>query len=225
MAGHRRPVAVAALGATVAIGSVLVFASPAQAHDVLVSSTPTSGETITSLPDAFSVTMNETLVDQGTGTGAGTNFDIQITDASGRFYGDGCISLVDATMSMPASLGAAGEYTMKWQLISADSHIVGSSTSGYGPITFTWQPPADAVAIPGSATAPVCGEAEATPESGATSPTENPTMTPEPPSNATVGAPADDAGGTLLWLGGAALAIVVAIGATLLAVRPKKKTD
>lgn len=224
MAGHRRPVVVAALGATVAIGAVLVVASPAQAHDVLVSSTPTSGETLTTLPDAFSVTMNETLVDQGTGTGAGTNFDIQITDATGRFYGDGCISLVDATMSMPANLGAAGEYTMKWQLISADSHVVGSSTSGYAPITFTWQPPAGTVPSAGFDAAPVCGEAEETPEPEMTTQADDPASTPAPTATTPAARPTDNTG-TLLWLGGAALAVVAAIGGTLLFVRPKKPTD
>ena len=133
MAGHRRPLAVVTLGATVAVGAVLGFAAPAQAHDALVSSNPAQGAVLTALPAEFSITMNQTLVDLGTGTGSGTNFDIQVTDAAGRFYGDGCISLVDDTMSMPASLGAAGQYTMIWQIVSADSHPVGSNDPGYSP--------------------------------------------------------------------------------------------
>ena len=224
MVGHRRPLALAALGATVAIGAVLGFAGPASAHDVLVSSTPTSGDVLTALPEAFSVTMNETLVDPGTGTGAGTNFDIQITDATGRFYGDGCISLVDATMSMPANLGPAGEYTMVWQLISADSHPVSSSTSGYAPVTFTWQPPAGATLSNGFDAPPVCGEADQTPDPEMTTQAEEPAETPSATPSATAAAPVSDANttGTLLWIGGAALAVIVAIGATLLLVRPKK---
>ena len=227
MAGHRRFIAVAALGAVVAIGAVLGLAGPASAHDVLVSSTPAPGEVITALPDAFSVTMNEALIDPGTGTGAGTNFDIQITDATGRFYGDGCISLVDATMSMPANLGAAGQYTMNWQLISADSHVVSSASSGYAPVSFTWQPPADATPSAGFAAAPVCGETEETPAPEMTTMAEDPAATPSETQSATPSAtPAPqataDSSSTLLWLGGAALAVVIAIGATLLLVRPKK---
>jgi methionine-rich copper-binding protein CopC len=215
----RRTLAIAALTTTAAIAVVVGFAGPAQAHDALVSSTPASGDVLTALPAAFSVTMNEALVDPGTGTGTGTNFDIQITDATGRFYGDGCVSLVDATMSMPANLGAAGQYTMNWQLISADSHVVSSSSSGYSPVTFTWQPPADATPSTGFDTAPVCGQAEETPDPEMTTQAEEPAATP----GATPTAVADDTTGTLLWLGGAALAVIVAIGATLLIVRPKKK--
>ena len=219
MAGHRRPVAVAALGATVAIAAVLGFAGPAQAHDVLVSSTPTSGDVLTALPEAFSVTMNEALTAiEGSG-----GFGIQITDDAGRYYGDGCVSLVDATMSMPANLGAAGEYTMVWQLVSADSHPVSSSTSGYAPITFTWQPPADATPSTGSATAPVCGEAQEDPDPTMTTQAEDPVPAPSATATTVAEAPAGETTSTLLWLGGAALAVVVAIGVTMLVVRPKKR--
>jgi len=218
----RRPLTIAALGATLAVGAVLGFAGPAQAHDRLVSSNPTQGEVVTALPDSFSVTMNEALVDF---VGDGTGFAIQITDAAGRFYGDGCTSLVDATMSMPANLGAAGDYTMVWQLISADSHPVSSNDSGYAPITFTWQPPADATLSNGFATAPVCGEATEDPDPEMTTQAEEPAETPSATATAVAEAPASDNTGTLLWLGGAALAVIVAIGATLLIVRPKKQTD
>jgi methionine-rich copper-binding protein CopC len=218
VAGHRRNVAVAALGSAVAIAAVLGFAGPAQAHDVLVSSTPASGDVLTALPEAFSVTMNEPLTAiEGSG-----GFGIQITDAAGRYYGDGCVSLVDATMSMPATLGAAGDYTMVWQLVSADSHPVSSSTAGYTPITFTWQPPADATPSTGSATPPVCGEAQEDPDPTMTTQAEDPAATPA--ATPVAEAPAGETASTLLWLGGAALAVIVAIGATLLIVRPKKRT-
>lgn len=210
MAGHRRRLTTVALAATVAIGGVFAFAAPASAHDFVVGSTPASGDTLTELPSAFAVTANEPIVDF---VGDGTGFGIQVTDAAGRFYGDGCISLVDATMSMPATLGAAGDYTMVWQLISSDSHPVSGS------IPFTWAPPAGSTPSAGSAKPPTCGDTEAIPEPEMTTQADEPsdaaTATPAPAS--------DDATGTLLWLGGAALAIVAAIGVTLLLVRPKKK--
>ncbi|GAB3606057.1 hypothetical protein GCM10027413_14660 [Conyzicola nivalis] len=225
MAGHRRPLAIVTLGAAVALGAVLGFAAPAQAHDVLVSSTPLQGDVLTTLPTEFSVTMNETILDQGTGTGSGTNFDIQITDAMGRFYGDGCISLVDATMSTPAALGAAGQYTMNWQLVSSDGHVVSSAPSSFGPITFEWAPPADATPSKGSATAPVCGETAEDPEPEMTTQAEDPAETPTATPGAEADDPADNSTTTLLWLGGAAVAVVAAISATLLLVRPKKRDD
>ncbi|WP_411699671.1 copper resistance protein CopC [Conyzicola sp.] len=214
MAGIRRPIALAAVGATLAVGAVLGFAAPAEAHDAVVSSTPVEGEQLTALPSEFAVTMNTALVDL---VGDGTGFGIQVKDASGRFYGDGCLSLVDATMSMPATLGEAGEYTMDWRITSSDSHPVG------GTIAFSWAPPADATPSAGFAAAPVCGETEEAPEPEMTTQAEAPQD--EPSATPTAEAPADDTAGTLLWLGGAALAVVAAIGATLFFVRPKKKTD
>ena len=200
-----------ALAVTLGLGAVVALAAPASAHDFVVSSTPADGETLTALPAAFSVTANEALVDF---VGDGTGFGIQVTDAAGRFYGDGCVSLVDTTMSMPATLGEAGDYTMVWQLISSDSHPVS------GTVAFSWAPGAGAPLSDGSPAAPVCGEVAATPDPTMTTQAEEPSDAP-----VTTAEPAPAAGdttGTLLWLGGAALAIVAAVGVTLLLVRPKK---
>ena len=212
MAGHRRRVASVTLGAAVAVGAVLGLAAPAQAHDVLIGSSPSVGDTLTALPETFSVTMNTAVVPA---TGTEANFGIQITDAAGRFYGDGCLSIVDSTVSTPAALGEAGDYELVWQFVSSDGH----PTSGT--IGFSWAPPAGAVAGPGADAPPVCGD------DAAETPEPEPEMTTqatdpaEPSSEAPVEASADSS--TLLWIGGAAAAVVLAIGATLLLVRPKKK--
>jgi methionine-rich copper-binding protein CopC len=213
VAGHRGPIAVVTLGAAVALGAVLGFAAPAQAHDRVVSSTPVEGEALTVLPADFAVTMNATIVDF---VGDGTGFGIQVTDASNRYYGDGCLSLVDATVSMPASLGPAGDYLMTWRITSSDGHPT------TGTIPFTWVPPADAVLSNGSATAPVCGESVEEPEPEMTTQAEEPQDEPSAAQPAEADAPADTTS-TLLWLGGAAVAVVAAIAATLLLVRPKKR--
>jgi len=219
VAGHRRRVASVTLGAAVAVGAVLGLAAPAQAHDVLIGSSPSVGDALTALPETFSVTMNTAVVPA---TGTEANFGIQITDAAGRFYGDGCLTYVDETMSTPAELGEAGQYEMVWQLVSSDGHTV-SSADQPAPLAFTWAPPADFVASTGSATAPVCGEDTAeTPEPEMTTQATEPA---EPSSEAPADASADgDADtSTLLWIGGAAVAVLLAVGGTLLLVRPKKK--
>lgn len=205
---RRRIVAVALAGLT-AVAAVLGLAGPAAAHDYIVSSTPAQGQTLTQLPAAFSITANEPLVDV---IGGGRGFGIQVTDASGRYYGDGCVSLVDATMSMPATLGAAGNYTLVWQLTSADSHPVS------GTIDFVWSPQTATVASTGSTAPPVCGE-DATEAPQTSSPGESST-----PQSAEA-SPAEAAAGaaTLAWIGGAAVLIVLAVGTTLVLVRPKKK--
>ena len=126
---------------------MLFTATPAWAHSEIVDSTPEAGETLTALPDAFSVTASETLLDlddQGV-------FEPQILDAAGDHYGSGCVEVVDATMSAEPVLGASGEYTMIWQVVSADGHPVS------GEIDFTWEAPADFEPAVGVAEAPRCG--------------------------------------------------------------------
>ena len=127
--------------------AVLLAATPAWAHSEIVDSTPKAGETLTALPDAFSVTASETLLDLGD---QGV-FELQIRDAAGDYYGDGCVEVVDATMSAEPVLGASGDYTMLWQVVSADGHPVS------GEIDFTWQAPADFEPAVGAAEAPRCG--------------------------------------------------------------------
>lgn len=137
-----------ALAITALVGAaVLVAATPAWAHSEIVDSTPEAGETLTALPDAFSVTASETLLDLG---GQGV-FELQIRDAAGDYYGDGCVDVVDATMSADPALGASGEYTMIWQVVSADGHPVS------GEIDFTWEAPADFEPAVGVGVAPRCG--------------------------------------------------------------------
>jgi len=166
---------------------VLVTAAPAWAHSGIVASTPEEGATLTELPEEFSVTANETLLDLG---GQGV-FQLQIRDADGGYYGDGCVSIVDATMSAEPVLGTSGDYTMLWQVVSADGHPVS------GEIPFAWEAPAGFEPAPSHVAAPVCGE--------------DPDATPTP-------VPADEGEGTNPWvlpitLGAALLAALVAMRA------------
>jgi methionine-rich copper-binding protein CopC len=128
--------------------SVLAFALPASAHDTLVSSTPTAGETLTALPEAFSVTMNEDLLDLDE---KGSGFGIDIKDADGKYYGDGCVTVAGPTMSTGAlMLGKPGEYTFVWQVVSSDGHATSDE------FTFTWAPNGDYTAATGATSAGDC---------------------------------------------------------------------
>ena len=107
------------------------------------------------------------------------------------------------TLQAEVQLGQPGEYEVVYQFVSADSH---SSSDTF---TFTWQPDADQVLAAGSATPPTCA------------------------TNGSRAAPADtDAAATeaadpgsgemtadLLWIGGAVVAVLAAIGVTLLLLR------
>ena len=129
--GVRRRVSAVVIGLILVGASVLGFASPAFAHNFLVSSTPAAGQTLTKLPSRFIITTNEGLLDLS-GHGAGFAFDIE--DAHHRFYGDGCVSVDGPSMSIAPTIGAAGTYKVIWQIVSADGHIVSND------YTFTWAP-------------------------------------------------------------------------------------
>lgn len=147
-----------ALGtAAVALGLVLGAAAPAAAHNYVVSSTPEDGSTISVVPESFTITTNDVLLDL---SGDGAGFGMVITDAAGLYYGDGCVSIDGRSMSTIADLGAAGEYTLAFQLISADGHTLSET------LRFTYEPAAGTPAAVGSTTMPTCGAPAETPAGG-----------------------------------------------------------
>ena len=190
---RNRAFAAAVLG----LAGVLLFAAPASAHSYLVSSTPTADETLTELPEEFSITMNENLLDLA---GDGTGFGMLVRDDAGLYYGDGCVTISGATLSTPAALGEAGTYTLIYQVVSADGHPVSEE------FTFEWAPGEGFDAATGSDAAPGCGGEAATPA-------------PETEEPATDAAISSD----VLWIGGGILAVIIAVGATLLLVMPRKQ--
>jgi hypothetical protein len=128
---------------------VLLVATPAYAHNYLVESNPTEGQTLTELPSEFSVTTNDTLLDLAGDGGGG--FAIQVTNDAGQYFGDGCFTIVDQTLSTGASLGEAGDYLMRWQLVSSDGHTVS------GEVGFDWQPDTGQEVSEGLDAPPACG--------------------------------------------------------------------
>lgn len=186
-----------AAGAAVAALVVLLTATPAAAHNYLVDSTPTAGEVLTALPAEFSVTTNEALLDLG---GSGSGFGLEIIDADGLYYGDGCVTVEGATMSAVAEIGEPGEYTLVYQLVSADGHTVSDS---FG---FEWAPDGDVEASTGSPEAGDCNGLYARGDGGEDG-----------------GEAASFDLTTVLWIGGAIAAVVIAVLVTLLVLRPKKQ--
>jgi methionine-rich copper-binding protein CopC len=129
--GAGRRVIAVTIGGFVVAASVLGIAAPAFAHNFLVSSNPAAGQTLTKLPSKFIITTNEGLLDLS-GHGAGFAFDVE--DAHHQFYGDGCVTVTGPSMSIAPVIGAAGKYTVIWQIVSADGHVVSNH------YTFTWAP-------------------------------------------------------------------------------------
>ncbi|HWM33536.1 MAG TPA: copper resistance CopC family protein [Pseudolysinimonas sp.] len=195
----RRPGAVLLLTATLvaigAVGLVSLTAAPANAHNVVVETTPAAGETLTELPAEFSIVTNEPLLSLEGGNG----FVLRIRDSAGLYYGDGCVRIVDATMSATPALGAPGDYTVLWQSVSADGHTID------GEIPFTWAGDGDAEGV---ASPPVCGATA--PEPTTTNPA---TPGPGPGAEAPTASEIDLA--TVLWVGGALLAVAVAVAVAI----------
>lgn len=197
----RRTLRVAALGAAAAVALVgaLSVAAPAMAHNYYIESTPGIDEVLTMFPDEFVVTTNDNLLDLD---GAVGGFFIQVTGPDGLYYGDGCVSVHGPSASMPAALGPAGDYMLDWQVVSADGHTVSDT------IPFHWQPAVgEESTTQGTSTVPNCGGESVTPpdKSG--------------------GAATDEVTTDILWIGGGVVAVALAIVATLMLLRPKKKVD
>ena len=147
------PLAALGLGLALVAGSAL----PASAHNAVVSTTPEEGETLTEVPEFFVVTTNEAMLDVG---GEGAGFAMQVTDGSGLFYGDGCVDVGGPSMSTPAALGEAGDYTMAFQYVSADGHTLSDT------LEFRYEPAAGAEASAGAPVPPTCGEEPAAASGG-----------------------------------------------------------
>ena len=184
------------LGGLLAVVAVLAIATPAQAHNYYVSSTPSENEVLTTLPEEFTVTTNDNLLDLG---GSNGGFVMEVKGPDGLYYGDGCVTVQGPSVSVAAALGPAGDYTLDWQVVSGDGHTVS------GQVPFRWQPAADDTsATAGVKMAPHCG-AEAP---GGASPVPD---------------AAGDSLGDVLWIGGAVVAVAIAALATLLLFGRKKK--
>ncbi len=193
-----RAAAIIGIAGIMATAAAVAFAVPAVAHNFYVSSTPGINETLTTLPDQFVVTTNDNLLDLGR---AGGGFFMEVTGPDGLYYGDGCVTVNGPSVSTPAALGPAGDYTLTWQVVSTDGHTVSDT------IPFRWQPAAGAEsAAKGSPTAPTCG-ADA--------------LNSPPPASVS----ADTTSTDILWIGGAVVAIALAALATVLLIRPRRKAE
>jgi copper resistance protein C len=114
-----------------AVVSATVFASPASAHDYLVSSSPAAGSTISEAPNQVSLTFDDVVLFNPQ---AGIHSLVVVTDAKGNHFETGCSSALDRVVNVPVSLGGAGTYKVTWDIVSADGHPVTNS------IDFTYAP-------------------------------------------------------------------------------------
>jgi methionine-rich copper-binding protein CopC len=190
------------VAAAAGIAMILVAPAPAFAHNYLVDSSPEEGATLTDLPAEFSVTTNEPLLDV---SGEAAGFALEVRDADGGYYGDGCLAVEGSTLATPAALGDGGEYTVGWQVVSADGHTVD------GEFAFTWDPPAGFTPASAADAPPNCGAADAA--GGAASPSD----AAEAPSQAV-------SSSDLLWVLGTVVVVGVVLFGTMLLLTRRRTT-
>lgn len=184
-----------------AVAAVLMLATPAQAHNYYVSSTPGENDVLTTLPAEFEVTTNDNLLDLGGGNGG---FIMEVVGPDGLYYGDGCVTVQGPSVSMTAAVGPAGDYTLTWQVVSTDGHTVA------GEVPFSWRPgEGDTSARERSSSPPSCGGTAVVPDTSTDAPAPD---------------VANDSFSDILWIGGAVVAVAIAAIATLLLLGGKKKT-
>lgn len=196
-----------AWGRSVLAGLVVVFASlgfaaPAFAHNSVINISPEPGSVVSQQPGVITITTSDNLLDLA---GDGGSNALQVSGPAGdvRYYGDGCATVSGATLQTEVQLGQPGEYQVVYQFVSADSH---SSSDSF---TFTWQPDAAQVLAAGSATPPTCASDGS---SAAPADTDAAATDAADPGSGELSA-------DLLWIGGAVVAVLAAIGATLLLLR------
>ena len=92
---------------------------------------PAPGSTVTESPVDISLTTNDIFLDLG---GDARGFGVVIRDSAGLYYGDGCVSVIERTMSASAELGEADTYEITYQFVSADGHSLSESYEfGFAP--------------------------------------------------------------------------------------------
>jgi hypothetical protein len=181
----RRAITAAAAALLLAAGGLLV-ASPASAHDELVSTDPTADASLEALPAQLTLTFSGELATDPGAT------ELQVTDASGAVLADGDPLVEGTVVTQPLSGAASGLVTVLWKVVSSDGHPI----SGEFGFTVTAPPTPTPTA---TATASPSEEPTATP-------TEEPTAT---PTEAPV--PADSSNPALPWIIGGLL-LLAAIG-------------
>jgi len=190
-------------GVVLAVTALGWSAAPAYAHNYVVGTAPAAGAVVTEQPGIVSVTTNDNLLDLS-GEGGGSAIQVSGPSDAPRYFGDGCATIAGPTLSSEVQLGQPGEYTVVWQTVSTDGHSISDT------FTFTWQPNAEQVLAEGSANASSCD----TDGSGSTADSD------AADTDAADAAPV--VGATdLLWIGGALLAVLGAIGVTLLLLRKR----
>lgn len=208
-----------AAGIAAAAALALLPAAAADAHDYLVGSDPAANATVSTALETVTLTFNDRVLDLS-GTGSTNLLTVTGPGSEATHFETGCATVADTKVSAPVALGGAGDYTVTYQIVSADGHTVSSS------YTFGYQPPAGAATAKGSATSPCGADGSAAPATTAATAAPGASSSTPPGAAASTPQPTAASNGTDLGLViGIAIAIVVlaVIGVAIVLLTARRK--
>lgn len=110
------------IAALLCLGVGLVAAPSASAHDQLISSNPTEGQRLGLAPSTITLTFSAELLTLG--------YEVRIIDADSRNWAQGTGVLTGDSVSQPLTADMpAGEYQVRWRVVSSDGHPINGSYS------------------------------------------------------------------------------------------------
>lgn len=114
-----RPALIATALLAVLFGG-LATASPAAAHDALVSSSPAEGEQLVAPPAQITLEFSNEVLAMGA--------EVQVNDTTGRNWVTGDAAITGRTVVAPVAEGMpAGSYEVLWKVVSADGHPISAA--------------------------------------------------------------------------------------------------
>jgi methionine-rich copper-binding protein CopC len=114
-----RPALIATALLAVLFGG-LATASPAAAHDALVSSSPAEGEQLAAPPAQITLEFSNEVLAMGA--------EVQVNDTTGRNWVAGEVTITGGTVVAAVDEGMpAGSYEVLWRVVSADGHPISAA--------------------------------------------------------------------------------------------------
>ena len=115
--GFRRAIRQCLTGMVLGVLALLAPVSAASAHDSLIGTNPTDGQTINDRPDIIDLMFSNMPLAIGT--------QVLVEDAGGKEWAVGGVKIVDHVVSQAVSPDApGGEYTVIWRVVSSDGHPI-----------------------------------------------------------------------------------------------------
>lgn len=187
--------------AALALATTIAFAPAASAHDELTGTTPKNGATVKSAPSSLELTFAEKPL------AVGNQISVKAPDGS---TSKATPKVDGSTVSAPFAGHGDGAYTVTWRVVSSDGHPISGS------YTFTLKGGTASTAAPSTAASSSGGAASPSPRATATTTFDSPAPSPAAEAH-------QDADGSAAWSVIAAVAGVVVVVGTGVALMARRR--